>query len=501
MKHNSFASGVLSIVSRSDYDDMPSGGGGRRGKGNKGLTLGVLICILVVLIIVVVRLIFAPNEKLEVLPPTVVEKENSQSVSSSTNENNEELEIAEIEIPIVLEEEVSEDEALSEVDATREEVMEIVIEDSSTDTEPSEILNTDNSLISEDSNLSESITIDEPIEELVTEEVEIPEESQSVREENANYETIPDTIYEENNSPIYSDEYTSQTLDTIDEEKEDTIVIEKEERLGDDERQSVSLSPSSEESSVEEIVEVPPLVAKEVVENKVEEPIEEDESAIVIEPEPYDPFIREDVLSLRKSLDDLLSRINFDFILNDEEDNEKANEVVEQALDEEKEEVDFNTPDMIPEEGIVLEIEEVPEKQEILEETEIEETTSPLNNDHRDVIVDEVKEDKATLISEKSNEILNGSSINTENNRVILTSTPGSAVKSPVKGIVVESKRIDGEKTISIEAENGDIWRFSGFERVSVKLDNEIKEGSVLGSIGSSSGSSISIWIFDEEDI
>ena len=501
MKHNSFASGVLSIVSRSDYDDMPSGGGGRRGKGNKGLTLGVLICILVVLIIVVVRLIFAPNEKLEVLPPTVVEKENSQSVSSSTNENNEELEIAEIEIPIVLEEEVSEDEALSEVDATREEVMEIVIEDSSTDTEPSEILNTDNSLISEDSNLSESITIDEPIEELVTEEVEIPEESQSVREENANYETIPDTIYEENNSPISNDEYTSQTLDTIDEEKEDTIVIEKEERLGDDERQSVSLSPSSEESSVEEIVEVPPLVAKEVVENKVEEPIEEDESAIVIEPEPYDPFIREDVLSLRKSLDDLLSRINFDFILNDEEDNEKANEVVEQALDEEKEEVDFNTPDMIPEEGIVLEIEEVPEKQEILEETEIEETTSPLNNDHRDVIVDEVKEDKAALISEKSNEILNGSSINTENNRVILTSTPGSAVKSPVKGIVVESKRIDGEKTISIEAENGDIWRFSGFERVSVKLDNEIKEGSVLGSIGSSSGSSISIWIFDEEDI
>ena len=161
-------------MSRSDYDDMPSGGGGRIGKGNKGLTLGVLICILVVLIIVVVRLIFAPNEKLEVLPPTVVEKENSQSVSSSTNENNEELEIAEIEIPIVLEEQASEDEALSEVDATREEVMEIVIEDSSTDTESSEILNTDNSLIYEDSNLSESITIDEPIEELVTEEVEIP---------------------------------------------------------------------------------------------------------------------------------------------------------------------------------------------------------------------------------------------------------------------------------------------------------------------------------------
>ena len=64
-------------MSRSDYDDMPSNGGGRRGKGNKGLTLGVLICILVVLIIIVVRLIFKPEEKLEVLPPNTIVKEST----------------------------------------------------------------------------------------------------------------------------------------------------------------------------------------------------------------------------------------------------------------------------------------------------------------------------------------------------------------------------------------------------------------------------------------
>ena len=79
MKHNSFGCGVLSIVSRSDYDDMPSGGGRRGGKGNKGLTLGVLICILVILIIIVVRLIVTPEEKLEVLPPNAIEKESPKN--------------------------------------------------------------------------------------------------------------------------------------------------------------------------------------------------------------------------------------------------------------------------------------------------------------------------------------------------------------------------------------------------------------------------------------
>ena len=66
-------------MSRSDYDDMPSGGGRRGGKGNKGLTLGVLICILVILIIIVVRLIVTPEEKLEVLPPNAIEKESPKN--------------------------------------------------------------------------------------------------------------------------------------------------------------------------------------------------------------------------------------------------------------------------------------------------------------------------------------------------------------------------------------------------------------------------------------
>lgn len=79
MKHNSFESGVLSIVSRSDYDDMPSGNGRRNGKGSRNMAVGLLIAILVILIIIVVKLIVSPEEKIEALPPV-----SSQSLEEET---------------------------------------------------------------------------------------------------------------------------------------------------------------------------------------------------------------------------------------------------------------------------------------------------------------------------------------------------------------------------------------------------------------------------------
>ena len=100
---------------------------------------------------------------------------------------------------------------------------------------------------------------------------------------------------------------------------------------------------------------------------------------------------------------------------------------------------------------------------------------------------------KTAVIEEKSGEIILGSDIRVEEDRVVLLSTPGKAVISPVSGIVVQSGRVDGLKTISIETDEGEIWRFSGFERVDVRMNQKIKKGSALGSIGQSTGSSISI--------
>ena len=107
---------------------------------------------------------------------------------------------------------------------------------------------------------------------------------------------------------------------------------------------------------------------------------------------------------------------------------------------------------------------------------------------------EEIREvSKTAVIEEKSGEIIPGSDIRVEEDRVVLLSTPGKAVISPVSGIVVQSGRVDGLKTISIETDEGEIWRFSGFERVDVRMNQKIKKGSTLGSIGQSTGSSISI--------
>ena len=62
-------------MSRSDYDDMPSGNGRRNGKGSRNMAVGLLIAILVILIIIVVKLIVSPEEKIEALPPV-----SSQSI-------------------------------------------------------------------------------------------------------------------------------------------------------------------------------------------------------------------------------------------------------------------------------------------------------------------------------------------------------------------------------------------------------------------------------------
>ena len=100
-------------------------------------------------------------------------------------------------------------------------------------------------------------------------------------------------------------------------------------------------------------------------------------------------------------------------------------------------------------------------------------------------------------IEEKSSEIIPGSFVIVDGESVTLLSTPGNAVKSPIPGVVVEAKRIEGKKSITIETEEGEVWRFSGFERVNVKLNQNIKEGDILGSVGTSTGSELNITLIN----
>ena len=491
MKHNSFGCGVLSIVSRSDYDDMPSGGGRRGGKGNKGLTLGVLICILVILIIIVVRLIVTPEEKLEVLPPNAIEKESPK--------NEVDVDASKMDDRAV----VSDDSSLSivtQLDSVVSEEMEESITEEVLETpvveESVEISNPDTFSYTEDTSdvegtlptemeevVSEEIVspIEEPIsiemEEVISEEEPTMEEALPTKEE----EVIPD----DGSTPI-----------------EDSLSIEMEETIPDEVIHSIEESfpmvdetPSEEMAVVEEVSEVEPMVEAPINQEKI------DETPSSIVDEPYDPFVKEEVESIRRGLGDLLSKINFQLILEEEvtpsedvevvlpeeeeidvpmESSEKVSEPLLETMEEIGPEVEEIMPDSIyegfdAEKQILYSVDDAQEEPTALETEEIRAVS------------------KTAVIEEKSGEIIPGSDIRVEEDRVVLLSTPGKAVISPVSGIVVQSGRVDGLKTISIETDEGEIWRFSGFERVDVRMNQKIKKGSALGSIGQSTGSSISI--------
>ena len=482
MKHNSFGCGVLSIVSRSDYDDMPSGGGRRGGKGNKGLTLGVLICILVILIIIVVRLIVTPEEKLEVLPPNAIEKESPK--------NEVDVDASKMEGRAV----VSDDSSLSivtQLDSVVSEEMEESITEEVLETpvveESVEISNSDTFSYTEDTSDVEG-TLPTEMEEVVSEEIVSPiEEPISIEMEEVIYEEEPTM---EEALPTKEEEVIPDDGSTP---IEDSLSIEMEETIPDEVIHSIEESfpmidetPSEEMAVVEEVSEEEPMVEAPITQEKI------DETPCSIVDEPYDPFVKEEVESIRRGLGDLLSKINFQLILEEEV---TPSEDVEVVLPEE--EVVEPLVAAKEEEEIGPEVEEImPDStyESFDEENPILDSVDEAQEEPTALETEEIREvSKTAVIEEKSGEIIPGSDIRVEEDRVVLLSTPGKAVISPVSGIVVQSGRVDGLKTISIETDEGEIWRFSGFERVDVRMNQKIKKGSALGSIGQSTGSSISI--------
>ena len=481
---------------------MPSNGGGRRGKGNKSLTLGVLICILVILIIIVVRLIFKPEEKLEVLPPNAVVKENSvtnevseESATPTIDDNAIDLTVESVDV-------VVEDPLSSEIDETSS---------LETDSEEEIIHDEESQTIEgQDGFLEDTIEIEGVVEE-------------------SSVETLDETNAEENaedHTPLVDEE------PMVDGSEEGSLEREIVEDFSEIDTQSEEIKTENEdvipetseivtedygsgEINDEESFIVLDTPMEEKVEDDAEEPLEVslDEEPIEVEEEslPYDPFMEEDVETLRKGLGDLLSRIDFSLILAEDEQTVEEELSIEESINEEEiENGDVDIPVFSNEsENLVIkeaqtEIDD--EKPQINDndgESIIEKETQNDSSEEltQEVLLDEVeleeslKVSKTLAIEEKSASIIQGSIVIVDGESVTLLSTPGKAVKSPIDGVVKEAKRVEGKKTISIETEEGDVWRFSGFERVNVKLNQSVREGEVLGSVGTSSGSSIDISI------
>ena len=442
MKHNSFESGVLSIVSRSDYDDMPSGNGRRNGKGSRNMAVGLLIAILVILIIIVVKLIVSPEEKIEALPPV-----SSQSIVEET--------VSESPVLAAMEEEentspdsIEEFETDDGVADSEESTLNLVDEERVGDSFPSDSMEGETEEVPVDLSLeSTPLESQENPGEALTEETTV-----GALEETPNIELS--TIVEE--TPI------------------EEISIEEEE-----------MEPEvPEEGNM--VIEEAPIVEEEIKETLLEEtvtvpPLEESEAEI-----------------LRQGLETILSNLSFAFRSLEEE-------IVEPEMEESPREEEV----VVEEEAPIVEIAPLEEVfQEVLPvvDTPISEDPTEVSTSEESTLEkeEEIPEAESVIEEEPQPEfflepslILDYTSVSGEDGKILLSAKPGSAVRSNVEGKVIASNWVDGKKTIFIETEEGEKWIFSGFERVDIKRGDNVKVGTVLGSVGAINSSMIEISLQD----
>ena len=442
MKHNSFESGVLSIVSRSDYDDMPSGNGRRNGKGSRNMAVGLLIAILVILIIIVVKLIVSPEEKIEALPPV-----SSQSIVEET--------VSESPVLAAMEEEentspdsIEDFETDGGVAHSEESTLNLVDEERVGDSFPSDSMEGETEEVSVDLSLeSTPLESQENPGEALTEETTV-----GALEETPNIELS--TIVEE--TPI------------------EEISIEEEE-----------MEPEvPEEGNM--VIEEAPIVEEEIKETLLEEtvtvpPLKESEAEI-----------------LRQGLETILSNLSFAFRSLEEE-------IVEPEMEESPREEEV----VVEEEAPIVEtapLEEVFQEELRVVDTPISEDPTEVSTSEESTLEkeEEIPEAESVIEEEPQPEfflepslILDYTSVSGEDGKILLSAKPGSAVRSNVEGKVIASNWVDGKKTISIETEEGEKWIFSGFERVDIKRGDNVKVGTVLGSVGAINSSMIEISLQD----
>ena len=442
MKHNSFESGVLSIVSRSDYDDMPSGNGRRNGKGSRNMAVGLLIAILVILIIIVVKLIVSPEEKIEALPPV-----SSQSIVEETASESPVLAAME-------EEENTSPDSIEDFETdggvahSEESTLNLVDEERVGDSFPSDSMEGETEEVSVDLSLeSTPLESQENPGEALTEETTV-----GALEETPNIELS--TIVEE--TPI------------------EEISIEEEE-----------MEPEvPEEGNM--VIEEAPIVEEEIKETLLEEtvtvpPLEESEAEI-----------------LRQGLETILSNLSFAFRSLEEE-------IVEPEMEESPREEEV----VVEEEAPIVEIaplEEVFQEELRVVDTPISEDPTEVSTSEESTLEkeEEIPEAESVIEEELQPEfflepslILDFTSVSGEGGKILLSAKPGSAVRSNVEGKVIASNWVDGKKTIFIETEEGEKWIFSGFERVDIKRGDNVKAGTVLGSVGAINSSMIEISLQD----
>ena len=234
------------------------------------------------------------------------------------------------------------------------------------------------------------------------------------------------------------------------------------------------------------VIEEAPIVEEEIKETLLEEtvtvpPLEESEAEI-----------------LRQGLETILSNLSFAFRSLEEE-------IVEPEMEESPREEEV----VVEEEAPIVEIaplEEVFQEELRVVDTPISEDPTEVSTSEESTLEkeEEIPEAESVIEEEPQPEfflepslILDYISVSGEDGKILLSAKPGSAVRSNVEGKVIASNWVDRKKTISIETEEGEKWIFSGFERVDIKRGDNVKVGTVLGSVGAINSSMIEISLQD----
>ena len=203
-------------------------------------------------------------------------------------------------------------------------------------------------------------------------------------------------------------------------------------------------------------------------------PLLNEELPVVVE-----PVVEEEVEPLNA---------DYSFISVPLENNEEENAIINDEVSLPKEETS-----VVEEEDIVAQITPIVDSNLPLDDNsniindDYSFTTLPLLTEERSVVVEEENKAQSPLESIDSSLIVPYSSSVFDGEKVFIKSSSGSPVKSIIDGTVTKLGRENGQKYVVVTDSDGNSYIYSGFERVIVKKNSRIKEGSILGSTGSSS--------------
>ena len=151
--------------------------------------------------------------------------------------------------------------------------------------------------------------------------------------------------------------------------------------------------------------------------------------------------------------------------------------VIEESVEESVIDTPLEEAPVIEETAVTDTALETPAAEEKILETPIENTPETLEEN--------------PLLSLSGEDVVASSDSYFDNGSLVVTGNNGSAVHSVAAGTVSLSGKENGMKYIVIEDSEGNSIRYSGFERVTVRLKDRVRKGEILGSIGSSSFSRV----------